>query len=146
MVDRVAEALLQRAGLLRTHAGGQHAAVGGEDLGSDGDHLIGSLAGAEDHLGKPFAEGPVLIDRGEAEIDHRGRLEGVQHLLGRHLSGSKPFQQCEGIGGTHVSEGLGLGNGTGSGMRALGLRCGSRFRAGPTEPDRPPRAGAGGPR
>jgi hypothetical protein len=34
----------------------------------------------------------MLINDGKPEIDHRGSLEGLKHLLGRHLTRAKTFQ------------------------------------------------------
>ena len=58
----------------RVRAGHQQAVPAGDDGGGDAGDLVGGLPGAEHHLGKTLADGPVMIDPGKPEVLDRRQL------------------------------------------------------------------------
>ena len=59
--------------------------AGGDDaFGNRGD-LLGSLAGAENHLGKPLADAAVVVDPGEPKVLEGGLAQKLKESVLRSL-------------------------------------------------------------
>ena len=62
---------------------------------------VGSLARAENHFGKIFAQRAVRVHLGKAEVGRGRGLKGPEDFFERDFSGAKLFQQFSGLGGCH---------------------------------------------
>ena len=90
------------ARVLRPDASDQDALLALKELGGNLDHLRGRFAGAEDDLGKPFAQRAVRVHPGEAEVRHGRRLEFAQHLVAAGAARSKLLQELNGFRCGHL--------------------------------------------
>jgi hypothetical protein len=88
---------LKPAGVFSSNAGNQDAVLAFKQFGGDPDDLNRRLAGAEDDLGKSFAQSTVRIDLGETEVGDRRSLKFAEHSVTADAARAKLFQQFDGF-------------------------------------------------
>lgn len=101
-MDGVLEFFPQGAGVFGRDARDEDALLVRHQGRRDFHDLDGRLARAEDHFGKTFAQRPVGVHLGEAEIRHGRGLKRVQHLLAAHAAGAKFFEELNGFSRRHL--------------------------------------------
>src|SRR5262249_25461299 len=69
----------------------------------DRHHLVDGLPGAEDHLGMPLPQAPVVVDAGEAEILEREVSQPAYGALGREATCSDFLEQLFQLSGGHAT-------------------------------------------
>ncbi len=85
---------------------GEHDRAGatvGPQLGDDGGALLGRLARGVDRLGHALAQGPVVVDLGEAEIGEREAPETAHGVVGGDRAAPHVVQQLSEVGFLHVT-------------------------------------------
>src|SRR4051812_11932964 len=74
---------------------------------TDREHLLGSLALAEDHLGLPLPQGTMVIDAGEGEIFEGKVTQSVERRLGCDAAGGHVGEQSFELLGCHATWAIG---------------------------------------
>lgn len=101
VMDRVLEFFPQRAGVFGRDARDEDPLLVRHQGRCDFHDLNGRLARAKDDFGKAFAQRPVRVHLGEAEIRDRRGLKRMQHLIAAHAAGAKLFEELDGFSRRH---------------------------------------------
>ena len=98
----LADLLLDQLGRLLVRTGDEDVLRVLEQVGGDGNHLLGGLAHGENHFGHAVAQGAVVIDLGEAQVFKRHVAHLLQRRFHRDLAAAHFFQQFVYLFSSHL--------------------------------------------
>lgn len=86
-MDRLPDLTPHHTGVFGRDPSDQYLVFTFQQLERNSEDLLGRLARSENDLGKTLAQGSMEVHLSKAQVRHRCRLEGAQHLIPAQSAG-----------------------------------------------------------